>query len=134
MVGASTYPAWMLSPDEFHFGFSFQGNNTSSPLAANNRGPRGLSWSVARTGVGLYVVTLGTGFSFPAQPYAVHASKQGAVLATDWCDLLVIGETTLTTTRTITIQAHRAGVAFEIPATTGDRVNVLIMCSNNTGK
>lgn len=128
------YPGWNLSPDEISAAFSFQANGVSSPLAANNRGPRGLPWSVARTGVGLWVVTLGTGFSFPAQPYAVIVSKQGAVLATDWCDLFVVGETTLTTTRTITIQAHRAGVAFELPATAGNRVNVRFICSNNTGK
>jgi hypothetical protein len=134
MNGNASYPAYNLAPDEFHIGFSWQGNNTSSPDAANNRGPRGLSWSVARTGVGLYVVTLGAGFSFPAQPFAVTATTQGAVLATDRCEAMVIGETTITTTRTITVQLHRAGTAFELPATAGNRVNVVIYCSNNTGR
>lgn len=136
MDGHNPHRLAAIGPDRVLLAGSFQPNGASDPLVANFRGRSngGMAFTVTRAGVGLYTVTLPAGFRMPNQPISIHVTKQSAVLATDWFDAFVVGETNLSATgRTFQIQAHRAGTAFEVPATAGNRVNFAIVVNNNTG-
>ncbi len=113
---------------------SFQGNGTSDPATANNRTTPGFSWTAVRDGaVGLYKVSLAAGCKIPELPVEIRATTQGAVLATDRCEAMVLGEFDLTS-QFFRIQLHRAGTAFELPNTAGNRVNFELFVRNTTGR
>ena len=112
---------------------SFQGNGTSDPATAGKRSTPGFVWTVVRAGVGLYTITLDASLALPELPVAVEATTQGAVLATDRCEAMVLGEFNLTT-RSFQIQLHRAGTAFELQNTAGNRVNFKLFVRNTTGR
>lgn len=113
---------------------SFQGNGASDPATANSRTTPGFSWTVVRDGaVGLYKVSLAAGCKIPELPVAIDVTLSGAVLATDQCSWMQIGDFDLTN-QLFRIQLHRAGTAFELPATAGNRVNFKLFVRNTTGK
>jgi len=120
--------------DLFILAGSFQGNGTSDPTAAGKRSPPGFIWTVVRDGaVGLYKITLDPACRIPELPLDIDCSMQGAVLATDRCEVMGIGEFDLTS-QFFRIQLHRAGTAFELPATAGNRVNFKLFVRNTTGR
>ncbi len=113
---------------------SFQGNGTADPATAAKRTTPGFSWTVVRDGaVGLYKVSLDAGCKLPELPVDIKATTQGAVLATDRCEAMVLGEFDLTS-QFFRIQLHRAGTAFELPNTAGNRVNFQLFVRNTTGR
>ena len=113
---------------------SFQGNGTSDPATATKQTTPGFSWTVVRDGaVGLYKVSLDAGCKIPEKPVAIDLTTQGAVLATDQCSCMVIGEFDLTS-QFFRIQLHRAGTAFELPNTAGNRVNFKLFVRNTTSR
>lgn len=113
---------------------SFQGNGVSDPVTTTKRTSPGFSWTVVRNAaVGLYLVTLDETLALPELPIAMGVTMQGAVLATDRFEAMILGEFVLST-RSFQIQLHRAGVAFELPATAGNRVNFWMLVRNTTGK
>ena len=135
MIGHTSYPARKFAPDVFTLSGSFQPGGAGQPLAANFRFPRGQDFTVLYTATGIYTVTLGAGLSWPAREFAISLTYQGAVLATDRTELILIGESSLNSaTKSFVIQSHRAGTAFEIPNTAGNRIHFKIEVSNNTGK
>ncbi|HYE92052.1 MAG TPA: hypothetical protein VEA38_13565 [Terriglobales bacterium] len=134
MHGHTPYPAFALGPDCFSIAGSFQCNAGSNPASTTFRKSLGLNFSVTYAATGVFTVTLASGLVLPAQPMGIIVSPQFAVLADDWFDTAVVGESTLTTTRTIVIQAHRAGVAREVANVAGNRINFCIFAQNNTGK
>ncbi len=123
-----------IGTDLFILAGSFQGNGTSDPATAGKRTTPGFIWTVVRDGaVGLYKVTLDPTLRLPELPVAIELSTQGAVLATDRTEAMVIGEFDLTS-QFFRIQLHRAGTAFELPNTAGNRVNFKLFVRNTTGR
>lgn len=123
-----------IGTDLFILAGSFQGNATSDPATATKQSTPGFIWTVVRDGaVGLYKVTLDTALRLPEKPVAIDLTMQGAVLATDRCEAMVIGEYDLTS-QFFRIQLHRAGTAFELPNTAGNRVNFKLFVRNTTSR
>lgn len=112
---------------------SFQTNGGSAPSSTTFRSTTGSSFTVGYAATGVFTVTLGSDLTFPDKPIAVILTKGGAVLATDWFDLLQIGEYN-TTTRALVIQAHRAGTANAPANTAGNRINFTLIFRNSTSK
>lgn len=135
MDGHNPYGLMTTGPERFVLGGSFQTNGASNPAATTYRGSAGgLSFTVTYAATGVYTVTLASNLRLPAQPMSIALSPQFAVLATDWFDCAVVGETTLNaSTRSFVIQAHRSGVANAPANTAGNRINFIIYASNNTG-
>ncbi len=127
-------PIQGIGEDLFYLVGSFQGNGTSDPAVAGKRSTPGFVWTVIRNAaVGLYLVTLDAALALPELPVAIRATTQGAVLATDRCEAMILGEFVLAS-RSFQIQLHRAGTAFELPNTAGNRVNFELFVRNTTGK
>ncbi len=127
-------PIKAFGPEHFYLGGSFQGNGTSDPAVATKRSSPGFIWTVVRDGaVGLYKITLDSTLALPELPLAIGVTTQGAVLATDQCTAMIIGEFDLTN-KCFRVQLHRAGTAFELPNTAGNRVNFFLLVRNTTGK
>lgn len=123
-----------LGQDLFVLAGSFQGNGVSDPATAGKRSTPGFVWTVVRdAAVGLYKITLDSTLKLPELPVAIDITTQGAVLATDQCSAMVVGEFDLTN-GLFRIQLHRAGVAFELPNTAGNRVNFKLFVRNTTGR
>lgn len=128
----NAFPPDMFGTDSFILSGSFAPNGVSAPLAAGIRTPPGLVWTVARTGVGLFVLTFDPSLTFPDLPYLCTAESQLDALANHFA-ADVIGEFNRTA-RTMTIQCHRSGVAQEVAAAAGARVNWTIMLRNSTSR
>ena len=135
MNGQTPYPAYDLSPDKFTVDLSFGGNDVGAPVSVRSeRGmPNGVA--IARTGVGLYVITFGAGFVVPsaARLVGIHVTAEPVNVAGAFMAVPLAGNT-LTTTRTLSIQCLDAAfAAVELPAGGTSRVNVQIAFVNNTG-
>ena len=136
MDGFQTYQVECLGPEPLVYWGSFQCNSTSNPASTTFRGPPGLvGFSVVYSATGVFTVTLPAGLALPAQAYSIVVSPQFAVLATDWFDCAVLGESTLnSTTRQFVVQAHRSGTGQAPANTAGNRINFAIFATNSTGK
>lgn len=133
MDGFDVRPMEGLGNERLVYDGSFQCNGTSDPSSATFRYPRGLAFTVAYSATGVFTVTLPAGLALPSQPYSIVVSAQFATLATDHFVVGVVGETTLTTTRTFVIQAHRNGTGQAPANTAGNRINFAIFATNSTG-
>lgn len=136
MDGSFCQAVEALGAEPLAYWGSFQCNSTSNPASTTFRGPQALvGFTVAYSATGVFTVTLPAGLALPAQAYSIVVSPQFAVLATDWFDCAVLGETTLnTTTRQFVIQAHRSGTGQAPANTAGNRINFAIFATNSTGK
>ena len=133
MNGEDAFPMKGLGAETFYVAGSFCPNGASNPNPALNRYGRGFIWTVVRSGVGLYTVTLDPSMNIPGVgPIYADSNAQCATLATDWFNTLTVGEFSATT-RQIIIQAHRTGVAQEVAGTTGNRINFSVYFRNSTG-
>lgn len=111
------------------------GTTTGLVPTANIRVPRGLGkMTVTYSATGVYLFTLPAGLSFPKHAWNINVSSQCATLATDYFEVIVLGEDTLnTSTPTFTVQCKRAGSAQAPAATAGNRINFTITAGNTTG-
>jgi len=132
MDGRGTFQVKALGPEPLAYWGSFQCKGADDPTSY--RHPPGLNFTVTEAASGTFTVTMPSGLTLPSQPYAIVATAQFADLATDWFEVAVLGETTLTTTRTFVLQAHRSGTAREVANTAGNRINFAILATNSTGK
>lgn len=133
MDGFDLRPLEAMGNEQLVYYGSFQTNGTSDPSSTTFRYPRGLVFTVTYSATGVFTVTLPAGLTLPSQPYSIVVGAQFAVLATDHFVVGVLGETTLTTTRTIVIQAHRNGTGQAPANTAGNRINFAIFATNSTG-
>jgi hypothetical protein len=136
MDGFLTQLVETLGPEPLAYWGSFQCNGTSNPSSTTFRAPPGLAgFTVAYSATGVFTITLPAGLTLPSQAYSIIASPQFAVLATDWFDCAVLGESTLnSTTRQFVVQAHRSGTGQAPANTAGNRINFAIFATNSTGK
>lgn len=94
--------------------------NGSSAISASTR--KGLGWSVARTGVGTYVVTL-------ADKFADYVCvTNGLELATPATDMNMV-QTINVSARTVTFTLLTGGVATESAA--GDKIHFCVWARNS---
>jgi hypothetical protein len=134
MDGLITQPIDSLGNEPRILWGSFQCNGTSNPDSTKFRYPPGMKFTAVYSATGVVTVTLPVGCGTPGQPATVVASAQFAVLATDYFEVAVLGETTLNTgARQIVFQMKRAGTGQAPAATAGNRVNFAIFFNNSTG-
>lgn len=122
----------VFGTDGFLIAASFAPNGASAPLATSNRTPPGLVWAVARTGVGLFAVTLDPSLTLPDLPFCLFSRPQCDVFA-NWFETVTVGEYNRLT-RTQTIQCHRGGIAQEVAVGAGARVNWFLQLRNSTSR
>jgi hypothetical protein len=109
---------------------SFAPNGTSQPVAASNKG---IGWSVSRTGVGTFVVTLDDSYNEIVEAQATlqlsAPAAQGAQLGPITAPAgATRGAVTIVTANTST------GAAADVAANAANRVHFQILCRDGLNK
>lgn len=118
----TAFGALGLQPDAIDLTGMFAPNNTSAPVAASNVGDRsGGIWSVARTGVGLFVVTFADTYFSPLYSFA---DMYAPALTANWVQVVGYNPTNVTVAgippASLKVQVvNNAGAATEVGPTAG---------------
>ena len=126
-----TQPAKGFGAEPRYAAVSFCPNGTDAPLTASNEGPPGLkSFTTTYTATGLYTVVFPADFAPPANSVFL-VTPQPADL-TGYFEASQVGDYTAST-RTLLIQAKRAGSGNAPAAAAGCRIHIGIFFNDSTG-
>jgi hypothetical protein len=130
-VNAFTQPAKGFGGEPRYASLSFCPNGTDNPSSASNEGPPGLkATAITYSATGVYTLVFPTDFAFPADTRFV-VSAQPADL-TGWFEVTTLGDYSAST-RTLVVQAHRAGTGEAVAAAAGARIHVGIFFNDSQG-
>lgn len=109
---------------------SFKPNGITAPVVASNKG---VGWTVARTGVGLFVVTFQDAYNAYDSAWAYLASATLGKLAAFTVEPTANGGAGVAGTMTIQLYDSATQAAEEQAAATNTRVHFGIMLKNTSG-
>lgn len=112
---------------------SFSPNTAADPSSTYTTGSlKGAVTSITYSATGIYTIVFASKFRFPSAPnFVVHGLIENT---TNYFSCNQVGAYNATT-RTLVIQAHRAGTPYEVPASAGvAAIKVVALARNSTGK
>lgn len=130
-VNLFSQPAKGYGPEPRVTRFSFAPNGTSDPLVASNHGPPGIkAATITYSATGIYTIVFPVDFAPPTNTVFGLTGQVDAIA--NYFALMIIGAY-VASTRTLVVQAHRAGTGQAVAAAAGNRIHISMTFNDSTG-